>query len=250
MLELYNALNNSHYTNVNDLEITTIEDVIYMGYKNDISFILSNEMHLYEHQSTYNPNMPLRGLLYFAKLYEKYISKMDLNIYNPPLKKIPKPRYYIFYNGEEFHEEHEILKLSDAFYPRDDSGECEWTAHLININYGRNKKLMKQCKKLEDYAILINKIKRYNKQYGNLETAVENAVDECITEDRLKDFLLQHKAEVIGMILTEWNEEKYLKSVKENEKMKIAKKMIQKGMDKDTIIELTDISEDEFNKIK
>ena len=201
-----------------------------MGYKNDVSLILANEMHLYEHQSKYNPNMPLRGFIYFAKLYEKYIAKMNLNIYDAPLKKIPTPHYYVFYNGPEFHEEHEILRLSDAFEKENDSGEYEWTAHLLNINLGKNKKLMKQCKKLEDYAILIDKIRCYNKELGDLEEAVIRAVDECIDENHLKDFLVQHKSEVVGMILTEWDEEAYLEDIRRQERKNAILELVKDGI--------------------
>ena len=78
---------------------------------------------------------------------------------------------------------------------------------------------MKQCKKLEDYAILIDKIRRYYEDGKELESAINQAVDECIREDRLKEYLQQHKSEVVGMLLTEWDEEKFLEDVKkESEK--------------------------------
>lgn len=81
LLDLYNAINDTNYSNPDDLEITTLEDVIFMSMKNDKSFIISSTMNLYEHQSTINPNMPIRGLLYFAELYDEYIKLHDLDVY-------------------------------------------------------------------------------------------------------------------------------------------------------------------------
>ena len=69
-LELYNALSGKNLTNPEELEITTLENVIYIKIKNDVSFLVDSQINLWEHQSTYNPNMPLRGLLYFAVLHQ------------------------------------------------------------------------------------------------------------------------------------------------------------------------------------
>ena len=99
LLDLYNAVNGTQYTNQDDLEITTLEDVIYLSMKNDLSFIISSTLNLYEHQSTYNPNLPVRGLIYFAKLYEAYIKKIDANVYGHKLIALPAPQFIVFYNG-------------------------------------------------------------------------------------------------------------------------------------------------------
>ena len=73
LLELYNAMNDTNYSNPEEIEVNTLEGVVYMGMKNDVSFLFTEVLNLYEHQSTFNPNLPLRGLLYFAKLYQKII---------------------------------------------------------------------------------------------------------------------------------------------------------------------------------
>ena len=78
-LSLYNAVNGSHYTDPDEIEITTIKEVMYLGMHNDVSFLISNEMDLYEQQSTYNPNMPVRLLQYVGNLYEKYINQTGMN---------------------------------------------------------------------------------------------------------------------------------------------------------------------------
>ena len=185
-------MNDTSYNNLDDLKITTIEDVVYMGMKNDVSMLIHSRMTLFEHQSTYNPNMPIRGFMYAARL---------------------------FYNGDEEHEDEEILRLSDAFETIERIEGYEWTARMLNINYGRNKKLMEKCKPLRNYAILIDKIKRYTAEKKSIEEAVNQAVDECIKEDVLADFLRKHRAEVMDVCITEYNEERVLDAIREESYM-------------------------------
>lgn len=116
LLDLYNALNNTDYKDPDALEITTIDSVIYMSFKNDLSFMIGSVMNLYEHQSTFNPNMPLRGLSYFARLYETYLSRYGLNVYGSKLIRLPVPQYIVFYNGRTNQPDEQELKLSDAFF--------------------------------------------------------------------------------------------------------------------------------------
>lgn len=215
LLSLYNALNGTSYTNPDDLEINTIDEAIWMGMKNDISCIINCSMALYEHQSTYSPNMPLRGLMYFGKLYNKYLETNTQNIYGEKLVKIPTPQYYVFYNGERERPERMELKLSDAFQKKIDSCGFEWTATMLNINFGKNKELMNSCQTIREYAILIDKIRTYQKSYGTLEEAVDKAVNECIENGVLAEFLLEQKAEVIDVVLTEYDEEKTMQMFKE-----------------------------------
>lgn len=216
LLSLYNALNDTNYTNADDLTINTIDDVIYMSMRNDVSCIIDNYMSLYEQQSTFNPNMPLRGLLYFARLYDKYIIENDLDIYGKILRKIPTPQFYVFYNGTTQKPDKIILKLSDAFEHPIHEGSFEWTATMLNINYGQNKELMKKCHVLKEYSIFIDKINKYRKLYKDITAAVEKTVEECIQKNILKDFLTAHRAEVISMVLEEYNEQKTLKALAED----------------------------------
>lgn len=253
LLSLYNALNDKDYTNPEVLEITTIDDVIYMGIKNDISSIciLDSVMTLYEHQSCFSSNLPLRGLMYFGKLYGKYIEKNRLNIYGRKLVKIPVPQYFVFYNGTEEYPDHLSLRLSDAFYgkmvgenfDRDANGDnkntpfClseekafEWTAVMLNINYGKNKSLMEKCKILREYAILIDIIRRYQQEMEDAELSVTIAVDECISRGILKDFLQEHKAEVVDMCLTEYNEEETMRMFQEEAREEGMKEGMKEGL--------------------
>ena len=271
LMSLYNALNGRDCTDVNELEINTIEDVIYMGRKNDVSCIVDAHMNLFEHQSTYNPNMPLRGMIYIAKLYEKYIEQHGLNIFSENLTKIPTPRYFVLYNGEKAMPERMELKLSDAFmHPGEDTG-IEFTAIMLNVNYGYNRKLMSVCRTLEEYAIFVDKVRTYAKQCNdsdNLEQAIDRAVDECIKEGVLAGFLSAHKSEVLGMILTEYDEEKVKEMFKKeywrdgysagkqeseiahnNEKYMIASRMIAKGMSYEEVSEFFNVTPEEIKKL-
>ena len=268
LLDLYNALNNSNYTNIDDLTINTIDDVIYMKMKNDVSFILDNQMVLLEHQSTYNPNMPLRGLLYFFIFYEGmiYISK---NIYYPKLIKIPTPRYIVLYNGTDRKiNGKKVLKLSDAFEKTDKINGYEWTATMIDINYGKNQDLLLKCKKLGEYSYFVDCVRKYSAKM-NFPNAIDEAVKECIDKGILADFLRKHIAEVRTVLLTEYDEEKDLKIIAEgykelykeewtNEgkeegrkegKENLIKTMLSNGATKETIIKFTGITEEELNKI-
>ena len=165
-LQLYNAVNRSSYTNLSDLEIITLTDAVYMKMKNDVAYLVSNSMAVYEHQSTVNPNMPLRGFTYFGELYSKYVKMGHHNIYGKSLVKIPTPQFVVFYNGEEEYPEVNKLYLSDAFINKIPSGEFEWTATVYNINSGMNKDLMDNCEPLQGYSIFVEKIKKYRRNFG------------------------------------------------------------------------------------
>ncbi len=212
LLELYNALNNTHYQNEDDLIINTLENAIFMKMKNDISFIVDCNMCLYEHQSTYCPNMPLRGFFYFADLYKKITKNADLCVSKRIL--LPTPHYIVFYNEKNCKEEELVQKLSESF--EDESDGCmELTVRVININYGHNKELMEKCRPLYEYAVFVEEV-RDNLETMELNAAVEKAVDDCINKDILKEFLIEQKSEVIAMSIYEYNEEYVRKSLYEN----------------------------------
>ncbi len=215
VLSLYNALNNTDYCNTDDVELYTIEDVIYIKMKNDVSFILDSRLSLWEQQSTYNPNMPVRGLMYFGKMFSKYISSNGYNLYGKKLIKLPTPRYVVFYNGIEERTPVEKMKLSDAFLVSDKSGEFEWTATVYNLNKGNNDELLEKCKPLRDYMTLIERIRIYKKETDDIMKAVRLAVDSCIEDGVLSEFLIAHKAEVLDMCITEYDEVSFVNGIKE-----------------------------------
>ena len=216
LLELFNALNDTNYTNPDDLEINTLDDVFYMKMKNDVSCIIDNRIAIYEHQSTWSYNMPLRGFRYTAELYNKLIYEQDLDVYRRKMIKIPTPQYVVFYNGIERRAEKEILRLSDSFIMPCSEGEYEWTATVYNINDGHNKDLMNKCKILQEYATMVAKIREFRQKGCDLDMAIEEAIEYCLTHEVLKDFLLEHKSEVADMLRMEYDEARTMNHLKED----------------------------------
>ena len=214
LLDLYNAVNHTNYTNPDELEITTLEDVIYMSMKNDMSFIISSTLNLYEHQSTFNPNMPVRGLMYFSRLYEGYIKQHNLDIYGRSLVKLPTPQFIIFYNGRDEYPDEMILRLSDAFTPKLSAEPVlECRATMLNINYGHNNTLLNSCRRLHDYSYFIAKVNEYIDSKYTMQDAIGKAIDDCIKDDILADILVKCKSEVTNMLLTEFDEKLHKKTV-------------------------------------
>lgn len=212
-LELYNAMNNSNHNNPEDLTVTTLDNAIYMNMRNDISFLLYDKLMLYEHQSTNNPNIPLRNLFYVSDIYSKLTK--DKNLFGTKLIKIPQPRFVVFYNGIAKVPERFTLKLSDMFAHAATQTSLELITQVFNINLGYNKALMKRCRTLHDYAVFVDLVRRYRKEMP-LDAAVEKAIDECITNGVLGDFLRENRAEVLKMGLYEYNEEEHIRMERED----------------------------------
>ena len=206
LLSLYNALNGKNYSNCDQLEIVTLENAIYMSMKNDLAFILDLDLFLWEHQSTYNPNVPLRDLMYIAKEYEKYIKEKGISLYSSRQQKIPAPQFIVFYNGNRKIGERMEHRLSDAYETVRGEPALELKVLVININEGHNQKLMESCQILKEYAQYVSKVRTYKKTL-NLNEAVEKAVEECIQEGILREFLLANKAEVVAMSIFEYDRE-------------------------------------------
>ena len=215
ILSLYNAINGTAYSNPEEVTITTIDDVIYVKMKNDVSLILDGNLSLWEHQSTVNPNTPVRGLMYFGNLYDQYIKTNKINIYGKKLQRIPTPQYIVFYNGEDDCGSVEKIRLSDAFINKDKSGDFEWTATVYNLNRGKNDVLLKKCKPLSEYMELINRIRDNQKNGMKIMDAVNVAVDSCIADGIMEEFLVKHKAEVLSVCITEFDEKVYTDGIRE-----------------------------------
>lgn len=212
MLELYNAVNGTSYTNPDDLQFNTLENAIFMSMHNDVSFIIDLRLNLYEHQSTYSPNLPLRFLFYTADVYSDYTK--DANLYGTKPVKLPSPRFIIFYNGQKKLPDRQELKLSDVYEIPEDSPWLELKAVLLNINKGYNSELMKACKTLQDYAEYTDKVRQYARE-TSLTSAVTHAVDECISKGILAEFLKKNKSEAIKMSIYEYDQEKHMKWIRE-----------------------------------
>lgn len=227
LLELYNGLNGTEYADPEELEICTLENAVYMGMKNDVSFILASEMNLYEHQSTINPNMPLRDLFYIAKQLEKYVKRES--IYSSSLVRIPVPRFVVFYNGTDQQPERTVLRLSEAFEKSMADPDLELKVTMLNINLGSNRELMEKCRTLHDYAVLVDLVRSYAKEMP-IEEAADRAVEECIHRGVLREFLMDQRMEVVAVSILEWDEieqEKYRRS-----EMKAAqKRALEEGLE-------------------
>lgn len=251
LLDLYNALHGTDYTDPEELEVVTMEDVIFMKMKNDLSFIIDSRLSLYEHQSTWNPNMPLRGLFYFTQQYEGLLSTTDENIYGGKRIALPTPEYIVFYNGSDMAEDRKTLYLSDSFSEGRSSGCLECSCEIININRGHNRELMGKCRRLWEYSEFVSEIEAGIQAGESREEAVQSAIDHCITNDILTDILKKEKSEVLHMIfLTEYDEKKHMRHVfqegKEEGREEILMEMIQKKLAKGKSIEqiAEDLEED------
>ena len=256
LLDLYNGLNDTNYTNVDDLTVTTLKGGVYMKYKNDASFVFGQDLYMFEQQSSRNPNMPLRFLHYLSDVYRQMYNNSDLH--RSTMLKIPVPHFVTFYNGKQPLEAESTLRLSDMYEKKMDCPELELIVRVININTGViiNKKsldnekndiinginqsydfdksnkninagntinsrtysseFLSKCETLKDYMTFVNKVRvKTDIEKIDIRTAVIEAVDECIAENVLSEFLKNHREEVITVSIYEYDEEGHLEIVKE-----------------------------------
>jgi hypothetical protein len=203
-LSLYNAVNDSHYTDASAIKLNTIENAVYMSMKNDVSFLIDNTMSFYEQQSTFNPNMPMRFLIYAGMIYSKYVEEnKHYRRYSSAQQKAPTPKCVCFYNGTADKEDRITLSLSDSF---DGKSDIEVKVTMININFGHNKALLDACKPLKEYAWFVDKVRSYQQTMETLEEAVDAALEELPDDSLIKPFLVANKAEVKRMCITEYDE--------------------------------------------
>ena len=208
LLKLYNAINGTHYDDPAMLTITTLDNAIYMTMENDLSFIIDMRLALYEQQSTVNPNLPLRFLMYIADIYSAYVK--DMNIYSSKKLQIPLPSFIIFYNGVQSQPDKSEFLLSELFHPTTDEPALELKAVMLNINKGHNQELMNACHTLRDYSEYVARIRTYSGELPFAD-AVEKAITECIQENILRDFLLKNRAEAKAMSIYEYDEAKTMR---------------------------------------
>ncbi|MCM1159032.1 MAG: hypothetical protein NC300_12150 [Bacteroidales bacterium] len=199
-LALYNAVNHSNYKDPALVEICMLDRGISLTVRNDASFVLDMNLSIYEHQSTICPNMPVRSLIYFTTILEQLLK--DRNIYGRKLIKIPTPKFAVFYNGDENQPEQYELKLSDAFENPVNEPEIELTCRVYNINYGKNQELLAECSFLKEYMIFVDYVRENHKANGYKELAysINMAIDRCIEEDVLREFLMKHRTEVVKVM--------------------------------------------------
>jgi hypothetical protein len=208
--ELYSALEGVTLPPDAPVSINTLSDVLYMGQVNDISFTIDNRLVvLLEHQSTINPNMPLRLLIYIARVYEKIIDRRKA--YRTGLEKIPSPEFIVLYNGVKPYPERAELRLSDAFKDAADLKSAAGTAAALelvvkvyNINKGYNTDLARKSRTLEGYSEFVERIRENGKTMAK-EESVKAAIKQCIERNILRTFLETNSSEVMNMLITEWD---------------------------------------------
>ena len=214
-LSLYNAMNGSAYEDESAIEITTMSDTVYMGMKNDVSFLVSDMLSLYEQQSTYNPNMPVRQLMYLGRQYDRYIEETRQNIYGSKQMHLPVPKLVTLYNGDEDIEDR-VLRLYDSFISNAEQSDVQVNVRLININRNKNRELLESCKPLMEYSWFVERVKEKKKSEKiTLEDAVDKAIDEMPDGFLIKRFILGNRAEVKNMCLTEYNEAETMQRFKD-----------------------------------
>ena len=190
----------------NTVQIVTLENALYMEMKNDLAFIMDMNLYLYEHQSTYNPNIPLRNLFYIADEYQRLVIQKSL--YSTAIQKIPTPRFIVFYNGTKKVEDRSEFRLSSAYENPTEDPDLELRVTMLNVNDGHNNKLMEHCRTLKEYAQYVARVRKYASDPNIvLEEAVERAVEECIKEGILAEFLMRNRAEVIKVSIYEYDRE-------------------------------------------
>jgi hypothetical protein len=206
LLELYNAISGTSYTDENLIELNTLEDVLFYDMRNDISFTIGGKLVvLVEHQSTICENMPLRFLLYISRVYEKLVDSRAA--YKRKLVKIPAPEFIVLYNGEANFPDERVMRLSDAYRAKPEAGfgSMDLEVRVVNINEGRNPGVLGRCRELGDYAAFVGKAREYRNQGMKLDKAVPAAVQYCVEYGILKEFLTKHSSEVFNMLLTEFD---------------------------------------------
>jgi DNA-binding XRE family transcriptional regulator len=213
-LQLYNAMNGSEYDDPEQVEMCRLDGGFSLTVRNDAAFVVDMNLNVYEHQSTVCPNMPLRNVFYFAKILEHRVKNRD--IFSRTLVKIPTPRFAVFYNGTEAQPEQYDMRLSDAFEHPTEKPEVELICRMYNINRGNNKILLDKCTMLKEYMIFVDYV-RQNKSESQeeLADAIEKAIDRCISENVLRDFLKEHRAEVVKTMALDYTFERRIELQRE-----------------------------------
>ncbi len=212
LLGLYNAVSGRNYEDPEELDIVMLESAVYLDMRNDLAFIIDMRLHLFEHQSTVNENMPLRFLQYVSAEYEKLL--ISENLHKQTMVKIPAPHFIVFYNGTEKCPERQELRLSAAYEVKEEDPELELRVQVLNINEGFSEGLKEACLTLREYMQYVDKVRVYKKDM-TVDEAVNRAVNECIEQGILREFLLQNKAEVRRMSIFEYNEEDVRRALRE-----------------------------------
>jgi predicted transposase/invertase (TIGR01784 family) len=261
LISLYNAVSGSNLPLDAPVEIATLEDVLFNYRRNDVAFVLGDKIVvLIEHQSTISANMPLRLLIYVARVYEKLIDNDA--VYKSKQLKIPRPDFIVLYNGLDEFPDEKTLRLSDAYMEIPEalagfSGFLELEVRVVNINAGRNEAIVKKSEELYGYVRFVWKVREYQKAGLDLATAITRASNDCIKEEILSDFLKAHSSEVINMLTAEWDinvarrvwEQEAREEAREEEKFETVIKMKNEGLPNDLIARVTELPLERIREI-
>ena len=207
-LDTYNGINATSYDDPADIEYCRLEHSFSLTLRNDASFLIHMHLNLYGHQSTYSPNLPLRGLIYFTDILRDYVKQQ--NLFGRKTITIPTPHFVVFYNGTEARPEVETLKLSSAFAQATDHPELELTCRIYNINPEIHPAVLTKCRVLREYMFLVDTIRELLSSGILLEDAINQGIDLCMKEHVLEDFLREHRAEVTKVMTLDYTFEKQL----------------------------------------
>ena len=235
-LALYNAVNGTDYTNEEDIEITTLEDFVYMRMKNDLSFLFLDTMSMYEHQSTINPNITFRFLEYASSVYHKYLVERygdDKVKYSSKPIVLPPADCVVFYNGKEDVPDVTILQLSDLYPEGSKTGSIQVTARMYNVNEGRNRQLLEACKPLQNFSWLVARIRK-NWETMDLKEAIERAIDDMPEDFVIREIVMKYRSYISDIIFTEFNEQEHDKNVFEDGREVGIKQGIKQGIQQGT----------------
>jgi hypothetical protein len=256
--ELYSALK-SVPCSPDEIQIITITTIISGQLKNDLAFVVGGRaMVLGEHMSSPYANMPVRFIMYLGQLYEKWIKMKgeEKYLYGSKLYKIPTPEFVVFYNGTTTRPEKETLKLSDAFEVEGDKdlGFLELEVPVYNINVGMNDELFRNSSKLRQYSKFIAKVRELNKLYEDYTQAVKEAVNHCIANDILAEFLREQGGKIVSILTAEYDVEiakrVYGDERVEDERIKIARNFLRMNMPTEQIVEGTGLTHEEVESLR
>jgi len=255
-IELCNALEGTNYSPDTDAVICNLEDSLLRRY-NDAAIGIESELLLFsEHQSTLNPNMPLRMLSFAAAAYDLWFVNSK-EILKNRLYKIPTPKFYVLYNGER-KLKHDVLKLSDAYKLKAGEFSLELTAKVLDVNYDSGCAALEKSPSLKGYAYLVALIRRYQENGFSLDKAIKTAIEQCMNENVLADFLQENYEEVANMLLREYRMEDELEArMEEGEEIGMekgiigsARKFLAAGLPFEKIVEILELSEDHIKQLE
>lgn len=215
LLQLYNVLNGTAYTDPDKLEIVTLDNAIYISMKNDLAFLLAGTINMYEHQSTINPNMPVRFLIYLGQEYQMFLENSNISLYGTTQISLPTPQCVVFYNGTGNTPDEYEMRLSSAFSNQEVEPAVEVVVRIVNINAGHNEYLIRGCELLSQYTQFVEVTGEYAGKYGTLEEAMNAAIDYCIAHGILEDILRKNRSQVLGSLLEDFDEKKYERTIRQ-----------------------------------